>query len=316
MNVRRLDAETDVGLAAALNAFESGFSYPLGARQRFSIDHGADYTRFFRAMGNAQCFVAEREGAIAGVLAAAVRSVVQPDGTAREACYLGDLKIARDARGRRVLLHLARSAMAWMPRSVEAAYAVVMGGTEATPDGYTGRAGLPVLRSLSHITIARFETVAAAEGASPASIVQTSAESARACLRRFSLGRYCTPPGDASQRSAMTPVWLMHCNGRATGLLEDTRLAKRLVLDDGTELTSAHLSGFAYSDPASGAVLVEGALARAHALGFPALFVAVPAAHLDALLSALGRPASLAPATVFGHGFAPGIDWNINTAEI
>ena len=57
--------------------------------------------------------------------------------------------------------------------------------------------------------------------------------------------------------------------------------------------------------------------ARAAALGFPALFCAVPVDRAQPLLDALGSVAcTFAPATVYGAGLAKGRAWHLNTSEI
>ena len=113
------------------------------------------------------------------------------------------------------------------------------------------------------------------------------------------------------------PTWLVDRDGRACGLFEDTRRAKRLIADDGTELRSAHLSYFAYSDAAMGADLLRSALALAGRRGFPALFVAIAETDTAALQSALADVTVItAPATVYAMGLPADGLWNINTAEI
>src|SRR5437588_48708 len=85
-------------LARALEVFEEQFSYPLGPGRTFRISHGADYPRFFRAMGEAAVFVAEREGQVLGTVGAALRRLRTPDGTEARVAYLGDLKVLPAAR--------------------------------------------------------------------------------------------------------------------------------------------------------------------------------------------------------------------------
>src|SRR5258708_33004983 len=138
MNLHSLSVPPNPGLAQALAEFEEPFTYPLGPGKFFRITHGEDYTLFFRAMGDGICFVAEHDGRISGVLGTAVRRLWLPDGTERAAGYIGDLKIATDARGGRVLIRLARAAEAWLRPKVVAAFGVVMGGTSQTPNAYTG----------------------------------------------------------------------------------------------------------------------------------------------------------------------------------
>ena len=74
MNVHPSSARPGAELALALARFEEQFTYPLGPGRSFRISHGDDYPRFFRAMGEVACFVAERDGVVLGVLGAALRA--------------------------------------------------------------------------------------------------------------------------------------------------------------------------------------------------------------------------------------------------
>ncbi|MDB6064139.1 MAG: hypothetical protein JWR26_347 [Pedosphaera sp.] len=315
MNLQTLSDSPDPGLAQALAEFEAPFTYPLGPGRFFRITHGEDYTLFFRAIGNGVCFIAEHEGCIAGVLGTAIRRLWLPDGTERIAGYIGDLKIAPDARGRTILLRLARAAEAWLRPRVQAAFGVVMDGTAQTPTAYTGRAGIPDFQDLGKVTILRISDFKepARHDSVPCEITPASG---LACYQRLSLGRYACPAGDAHKRSLLAPVWLMNPDGSACGMLEDTRRAKRLITGDGSEMLSAHLSCFAYNEVAAGAELLHAALRHVARLGLPALFVAVAAPDAKALRQALGNvEVLLAPATVYGAGLVAG-SWNINSSEI
>jgi hypothetical protein len=302
-------------LARALADFEAPFTYPLGPGKFFRITHGEDYTLFFRVMGDGTCFIAEHEGRVAGVLGTAVRRLWLPDGAERAAAYIGDLKIAADARGGRVLIRLARAAEAWLRPRVEAAFGVVMDGTAQTPTAYTGRSGIPAFRDLGRLMVFRIAVANEGTKHNPGHF-QTTRETGLACYQRLSLGRYACPAGDAQQRSQITPVWLMNPDGSACGMLEDTRKAKRLITGDGSELLSAHLSCFAYHGVTAAAELIHVALRQVAALGLPALFVAVAGPDAQALREALRHLEVLAaPATVYGAGLPPG-SWNINSSEI
>jgi hypothetical protein len=266
-------------LVKALADFEAPFTYPLGPGKFFRITHGEDYTLFFRAMGNEACFIAE------------------------------------EARGRMVLLRLARAAEAWLRPRVDAGFGVVMNGTVRTPEAYTGRCGIPVFQDLGQLVVFRISVSDACAKYNPGGF-QTSAEAGLACYRTLSVGRYACPAGQAEQRSLINPVWLMSPDGSACGMLEDTRKAKRLITGDGSELLSAHLSCFAYSTVAMAAELIRVALRQVACLGFPALFVAVVESDAQELREAL-RPLEVlaAPATVYGTGLMAG-SWSINSSEI
>lgn len=315
MKVYPLNGPPPTSLASALAEFESPFSYPLGPDRTFHISHGEDYSLFFRAQGNGMCFVAEHQNRILGVLGTAIRRIWMPNGRERLVGYLGDLKIAAEARGGLVLGRLARAADAWLRPKVDAAYGVGMDGTGLTPQAYTNRAGIPAFGEVGRLGVLR---VSSDGGAPPAraDCFLTTSEAGLSCYQQLSRGRYSCPVEQASARSQMAPVWLRHPEGLACGLLEDTRRAKRLMISDGSELLSAHLSCFAYCSVAAGAELIGEALRRAIALDLPGLFLAVPADEAASLCASLAGCKILpAPATVYGSGLEKG-DWNINTSEI
>ncbi len=315
MNVHTLAASPPPELARALGRFEEQFRYPLGPGRFFRIDHGEDYPRFFRAMGEGVCFVAEREGRILGVMGAALRRLALPGGEERRGVYFGDVKIAPPARGGRALPRLAAAAQQWVGARAAAALAVVMDGTLVTPTRYTGRLGIPPFAELGKIMVLRLPT--SGTPVDPDDGWLTTGERGGACYLHLSAGRYACPGGNPAERSETEPLWLMEPGGRACGQLEDTRRAKRLIADDGVEMQSAHLSCFAYEDPGAGVELLQVALGHAARRGLPALFVAVAACEVKDFCRPLeGMGAVLAPATVYGAGLEPGPLWNINTAEI
>jgi hypothetical protein len=315
MNVYPLTASPPAEVAQALDRFEEQFRYPLGPGRWFRIVHGADYARFFRAMGEGACFVAAREGRILGVMGAALRRLVLPCGEERRVVYLGDVKIDPPARGGRTLLRLADAARQWVGTRASAAFSVVMDGTPVAPTRYTGRLGIPLFSELGKVMILRVPTsgmpVKGGDGWT------TTDERGTRRYLRLCADRYACPGGNPAERSEMEPVWLMEPDGRACGRLEDTRRAKRLIGDDGIEMRSGHLSCFAYQTPSAGVELLRIALHHAAGRDLPALFVAVPAPEAEDFCRALqGGGVVLAPATIYGAGLEPGPIWNINTAEI
>jgi hypothetical protein len=315
MNVHPLTASPPPGLARALDRFEEQFRYPLGPGRFFRIAHGEDYPRFFRAMGEGVCFVAEREGSILGVMGAALRRLALPCGEECLVVYLGDVKIDPPARGGRTLPRLAGAVRQWAGARAEAAFAVVMDGTPVIPTRYTGRLGIPLFAELGKIMVLRLPT--SGIHVDPGDGWLTTGERGGACYLRLSAGRYACPGGNPAERSEMVPLWLMEPGGRACGRLEDTRRAKRLIADDGVEMQSAHLSCFAYQDPTAGVELLRVALWYAARRGLPALFLAVAAGEArDFCRTLVEMGAVLAPATIYGAGLEPGPSWNINTAEI
>lgn len=315
MTVHPLPALPSPELAQALDRFEEQFRYPLGPGRFFRIVHGEDYPRFFRAIGEGICFVAEQEGSVLGVIGAALRRLAVPAGADRFVVYLGDLKIAPSARNGRTLLRLAGAVHQWVGTRADAAISVVMDGTPVTPTRYTGRLGIPHFTELGKIMILRVPTSGLAVDHDDDWV--TTEDAGSACYRRLSTGRYASPGGHPSERSEMAPLWLMSPDGLACGRLEDTRRAKRLIADDGVEMCSAHLSCFAYQDLHAGVLLLRRALRAAAGRGMPALFVAVAPHDAEEICQRLeeGRVVR-APATIFGTGIESGSIWNINTAEI
>ncbi|MBY0528213.1 MAG: GNAT family N-acetyltransferase [Gemmataceae bacterium] len=300
-------------LRDALMRFERQFVYPLGPGRTFRIEHGCDYARFYLAIGEAQCFVYEEDGQVLGVISVAVRPVLRPDGEAMPVAYIGDVKVAPGPRRGAVLLRMVREAEPWCRARAVAAFGVVMDGTPVVPSAYTGRLGIPAFVELGKTIVFRFLCAASA---SMADAFQSDESGARTCYASLVQGRFACLPGVPAERSEIPPTWLVHPQG-ACGCLEDTRRAKRLIADDGQEMRSAHLSAFAYRDVRVGAEFLRVAIGRAAALGFPALFVAVPAAEAEALRGELQElEAVRAPATVFGFQFETGPLWNVNTSEI
>jgi hypothetical protein len=313
MTVHVLHDQPSPELSQALVEFDARFSYPLGPGRCFRISHSDDYPRFFRSMGDARCFVAERGGRVIGSLAVAIRTISVHDGGHRQAAYIGDLKVDPAAGGSLTFLRLAQAADAWARPQVSAAYGVVMDGTRASPADYTGRIGIPSFLVLGKIMVLRLPTASDAPDGCPTASVADG----EACHRALSRDGYCPLGGDPVGRSQIDPCWLVHPDGLACGRLEDTRAAKRLIASDREEMQSAHLAFFAWKTPGAAADLLHSARSRAAALGLPALFVAVPERDLAALNSALGPiDKVVAPATIYGAGLPADSTWHVNSSEI
>ena len=315
MIIHHLQSKPPPELSRALEKFEKPFRYPLGSEQFFHITHGRDYPRFFRAMGEANCFVAERDGHIMGVLSASLRHLTLPSGNTLPVVYFGDLKIDQQARGGSTLHRLIESVKKWIKSRASCAYSVVMDGTAAIPPRYTGRLGIPFFREMGKLSILQLAADSTHEPSDSSWI--SSAEKVQSCYLKLTRGRYACIDGNPEERSEIQPVWIMDPDGRACGRLEDTRRAKRLITDEGTEIRSAHLSCFAYQHRMIGAQLLQVALRVAASRNFPDMFVAIPHSEASSLCDALdGLDPVIAPATVFGTGLQSGPLWNINTAEI
>lgn len=298
-----------------LDLFERQFCYPLGPGRSFRIEHGDDYARFYRAIGDARCFVALGDASVLGVLAVAIRPLRLPDGRTVRAAYIGDLKVAPEARRGIALYRLCRTAETWARPRADVAFGVVMDGTASVPSQYSGRAGIPSFAPVGKVVVLRFLCPVAA-GFQPAEDTTVEEGAGRDGYLRLSAGCCACPAGNPGERSLVSPCWLMLPDGSACGCLEDTRRAKRLIATDG-ELVSAHLSCFAWKDARAAATLLGSAIARAAAADYPALFVSVDARDATAVLGAMrGIEVVQAPATVYGHGLPAGAAWNLNSAEI
>ncbi len=312
MSVTVLEGDPDAPLAVALARFEREFTYPLGPGRRFRIAHGGDAWRFFHALGEA-AYALDRDaaGAVVGALGAALRRAVAPHGGERDVLYLGDLKVAGAARGGLVLIRLMRALRARFADRTQAAFAVVMDGTDLTPAAYTGRLGIPAFAPADTVAILWLRTGGAA--------AEPGGDGARgpACFAELAAGAWHLPHSRPEVRSLLPPRWLVAADGAACGRLEDTLRAKRLHAGDGEDMRSAHLSCLAWRDPAAGLRLLEAALAAAARAGYPLLFTAMAPAQAEALRAPLGaRLRSLATATVFATGTDSPGRWLIDTAEI
>jgi Acetyltransferase (GNAT) domain len=302
MKIRCLSGPPDPETAAALAHFEKEFTYPLGPDRSFSISHGADYSRFFRSMGEAKIYLAEISGKIVGALATVQRHAVLADGSTLPAIYLCDAKVASAHRSRTVLGRLLIKAREEIiAAGYHAAYSVVMSGS-MPPAAYTGRLGVPPFQPIGELAALRFETP------SDFRIIANSTPFECENPLRFQ-------PGNAALTSEIPPCIITVAG--AQGLLVDTRRGKRLWQSDGHEIISAHLTGMTFESAQALADLIKAAGKQAAALGFPGLFLALSADDpaLAMVLESTTIKPTIAHATVFGTGLPVG-RWVVETSEI
>lgn len=318
MKVSRLSERPPTSTAKALARFERQFTYPLGETQRFSISHGADYPRFFRAIGEAACFVAEEHGEVAGVLGCALTRLWTPERRTVPAIYFGDIKVTPSARGGRVLFRLLNAARAWVDDKATLGYGVVMDNTGVLPGSYTGRLGLPSFEPVGQITLFHFDTGATSGGDDPLAVRERNVgDSPDSKTLLGEVEGFASISVSPSLRSRMSPVVFDVGGGRATGMLEDTLAAKRLLDEQYNEIVSAHLSYFHYSDLEAAVDLIDAACRQCRELAYPKMFVAVSSVEADELGDALeGRVFQRATATVYGTGFDSHAPWYVNSSEI
>ena len=183
----------------------------------------------------------------------------------------------------------------------QAAYSVAMSGSIPTA-ALTGRLGIPHFKALGELVVLRFETHTEFNR-TPHFDVDRHENS-----HRFQ-------PADSAIHSEIPPLSIMVTG--ASGMLGDTRRGKRLYRSDGLEILSAHLTGLAFESFQARLELVAAAVKAARDIGFPGLFLALPAT--DPGVAALIASASVAPtiahATVFGTGLPTG-PWQVETSEI
>ena len=316
MNLHTLHDATPEWLASALADFEKQFRYPLGENETFHISHGRDYTRFFRAIGDATVFVAEQHGEVLGTLAGVRRPLRFPGGAVCDVAYICDYKVRPGAGAGRVLLRLGKGLEHCFGEAAGGrGYGIVMGGSRRAPEDYTGRCGIPDFQRVGEITILRFDT-AAGPSTHRASIV-SAAEAAAAWPSLIAREAFLPLGGSPATRSSLPPVPLLLADGQACGVVEDTSRGKRLLRDEHREMNAAHLSQFAYSGTAAGAALIGAALAVGREAGSPALFVSIPARDTAAFRDHLRALHPLeAPAAIYACGLESGRAWHVASSEI
>ncbi len=324
MKIRCFTKTPPPEMARALIRFERQFRYPLGPGQFFTIAHGEDYPRFYRAMGEGASFVAERDGNILGAIGAARRRLALPGGGVKDIVYIGDAKVSPQKRGGRVLWRLIESVRHWAVQRAEAAYSVVMEGTPVPPTCYTGRLGVELFEKLAKIMILKIPT-GKVSGAVLNDWECSAADGWNGYWALTQNAARCLG-GKPAVRSAICPQWLAAPNREAVGLIEDTRRGKRLLLapprgsscaGEGVEINASHLSHCAWSEAESGIALLRQALLRLKERGFGAMFAAVPLSEAETIAAGLGLEAIVrAPAGIYGAGLDSGMLWNINTSEI
>ena len=320
MNLHRLETAPPEWLGIALEEFERQFSYPLGESSSFHVVHGRQYVTFFQAMGDAVIFVVERDRQVVGTVAVIRRKLRAPDGDESPAYYVCDLKVTRACAGGLALARLMHAVRDHVIQTgLAPVYGVVMDGTSRIPMQYTGRVGIPLFEPIAKLAVLKIPTDV--NEAWALACEQVSLDEVEQVRARLHHGAWTTPSGTMELRSEMKAISLVDFDGRACGVLEDTRLGKRLVMSDGAEMKSAHLSHLACSKPVHGMAVIQAARAIAAQQGFPSLFVSLPDAdrYGELIRSLVGRHgALLARATVYGTGFPrhEGAAWWINTSEI
>lgn len=352
MTIRNLCAESAEGAESTdttdhdkISNFEAGFRYPLSATEHFSISHGADYSLFYRSMGKSLVLAVEQDELPIATVAATIRELRAPGGTIHRCAYIGDLKYRKSAGASRKLLSLLLELQDWCIQNADSALAVVMGGTQNLPDSYSGRLGLREMKQLGTMHIYRiplqspdssheFKQAEQIASARAHSIIDTSPRNF------FSFKPNLNDDSDSECTSIISPIWLgTNAPGSTTaagssespsvdcavGCLQDTRRAKRLFREDGSEISNAHLTNFYFDSIDSAASIIESALESARENDFEALFLSLDterSQQLSAVLEKLG--ATKSEAIIYGAGVIAeeqfndhsNRNWCINSSEV
>ncbi|MBK9145288.1 MAG: hypothetical protein IPM23_22685 [Candidatus Melainabacteria bacterium] len=304
-----------------LQEFEASFSYPLGEGRHFHISHGDHYGLFYGSMGESAVLVAEDRSGPVGTVAVCLRELRTPDGSYMSCAYTGDLKLSRATGSGRTLLALLGALQNWCLTRTGAAVAVVMEGTPITPERYSGRLGLAPMERLGSFAIHQLPA-SVCTGRLEHEVRLITAEEATGLADLLSRPeyRFAFEKGDTG-RSLMAPVWLKTRSEKAVACLEDTRMAKRLFREDGSEIRNCHLTCFQFEDPGEARSIIAAARDLAFRAGFEAVFMSLDSERAGALAEILADP-SLPPssgALVYGAGSLTAArhhNWYINSSEV
>ncbi|MBI1271188.1 hypothetical protein GC174_12215 [bacterium] len=352
MTIRNLCAEsaesaesTDTTDHDKISNFEAGFRYPLSATEHFSISHGADYSLFYRSMGKSLVLAVEQDELPIATVAATIRELRSSSGETYRCAYIGDLKYRKEVGASRKLLSLLLELQDWCIQNADSALAVVMGGTQNLPDSYSGRLGLREMKQLGAMHIYRipirslanvreFKLAERIASARAQRIIATCPQNF------FGFKANLNDDSDSECTSIISPIWLGTTTsgsttaagssenlsgGCAVGCLQDTRRAKRLFREDGSEILNAHLTNFYFDSIDSAASIIESALESARENNFEALFLSVDterSQQLSAVLEKLG--ATKSEAIIYGAGVIAeeqfndhsNRNWCINSSEV
>lgn len=311
MKIEQLIGKPSRILGEKLSRFEKHFSYPYGSDLRFRIDHGIDYTAFYRSMGTSCTSYFEVNGHIKGIISCSIKEVIV-DGRKIRLGYVGDLKVLPEFQGRRTAFYLIKSIQSYLEAHADIAYCVVMDGTDKTPSHYTGRVGIPSMQPLFKRYILRIESDVKFQRQA---VHELDIQEGWNLYLNLCKDMEFIESSNVALRSKFDPLWLSERKS-GVGMLEDTLNAKRLMIEDGHELLTSHLSYFNYCDEVSGLSVIKQALQTSRNRGFPAMFVSLSEfqfSELQPILSPIQF--ELATATVFTTSTLPE-NLTINTSEI
>jgi len=300
-------------LQKRLEKFETQFEYPLGKDLSFSISHKKNYLNFYLSMGKATCIIAQNDQGVQGTACSVIRTLIDPKTQVKQRiAYIGDLKVSPTYQGSRISFKLLKHLMATGYHENLPAMSVVMDGTKYTPNLYTGRVGFPRFDALSKIYILQIQTRHFPSHA----IIESSPELGMKLFASIYQKPYFMMH-KINLRVKNGGRWLQS-NDDACAFLENTLLAKRLFLNNGSEIVNAHLSYLAYRDPEKALNIIKHSLTLANAENYQALFIALSREEYAEMEPYLHQLPSLqiSTATVYGTENLKNIHYNINTSEI
>lgn len=303
----RINCYTDAlprEISERLMAFEEQFHYPLGAHDFFRIHHPPPYTQFAQSIGNAACFIATDQDQILAAISVSIRDLLIA-GTIKKSAYIFDLKLHPNNTKPFALLRILQHAQTWAEQYCDTAYAVVMDGTQKTPDQYTGRLQIPKFNKSGSLAILLFPSATHS--------IQAQVQSAQ--HYNYDHTSVETIGADLAQRSRVTPRCLSidHDNW---AIFEDTRRAKQLFQADGTEIKAAHLSHIHFNNPTHASALIQSArhLAREHNYAY--LFCCLNQNQYAQVDSNVRQEAKHSRASLYTHNLDTNPEWLIHSSEI
>jgi len=315
--VMELQSLPSPSMQSALRQFEKQFTYPLSQAGRFSIEHAVDYCRFVQAMGPGRSFIVEKNGIIKAAIATSIRLLKISTGQYLQAAYICDLKTGPEANCGHSLLSAMEAAFIWCKPQAQAAYGVVMQGTAADPALYSGRLGIPHFSPVASVTVLQITLSGGSRvDTTDKAVIETTERASREQFGQIA-GGYACQLGTPELRSQLAPVWLT--SSGASGCLEDTRKAKRLISTDGNEILAAHLTNFAYTSATAACKMISAAAEKAKEKKFQSMFVCFPGEDRPEIfhkLTEAGIEALATGATVYGHGLEERQPWFIHSSEI
>jgi len=134
MGLIRIRREDLPRYQARLQALEQLADYPIGD-DRFKIDHGPDYFRFFERLGEVFYFAQEDGDRLVAVACSMLRRVPYREGEAPKKCWYGaDVKVHPDYRGRRIPLSIAYKVFIPLAMRCVRGYVVSMNPGDGSPN--------------------------------------------------------------------------------------------------------------------------------------------------------------------------------------